>query len=424
MDTTQLTADQVSAMIGGGVVTNPVIVRSLVRSSGEVSLFRDSNGTFSVLENGLYSFVKDFNSNVPTYAAISGAGYFNGARIVVLAGGSDSANFWYVDSSWSKAPVGPLGASEGVLSQAQLASIFPTAIAKVVPTYSITATTPFVNEGQVANFDLNVTNLAVGTKIDYALLGVVAKDIVGGQLTGSVVVDARGYATISVPTAINADVGNKNLSVSLSVSGNVVSSSILLKDPGVAAAAPSAAINTAVVAKTIGDVKVAISGTSAILKDAAGTEVTAVLDKVQRLQFTDTMLALDTGKDQTAGSGYMLYKAAFNRTPDVGGLGYWINKMDVGMGYSSVAQSFVNSAEFKTAFGGANPTVNTLVTKLYNNVLNRTPDAGGLAFWQGKLSNEGWTTADVLGFFSTSGENVTNVTPLIANGIQYQQFVG
>jgi hypothetical protein len=55
--------------------------------------------------------------------------------------------------------------------------------------------------------------------------------------------------------------------------------------------------------------------------------------------------------------------------------------------------------------------------------LNRTPDAGGLAFWQNKLSNEGWSTADVLGYFSTSGENVTNVTPLIANGIQYQQFV-
>jgi hypothetical protein len=98
--------------------------------------------------------------------------------------------------------------------------------------------------------------------------------------------------------------------------------------------------------------------------------------------------------------------------------------MDTGMGYSSVAQNFVNSAEFQVAFGGSNPTVNTLVTKLYNNVLTRTPDAGGLAFWQDKLSNAGWTTADVLGYFATSNENVINVTPLIANGIQYQQFVG
>jgi len=150
---------------------------------------------------------------------------------------------------------------------------------------------------------------------------------------------------------------------------------------------------------------------------------TMQVNEVERLQFTDTMLALDIGKDQTAGSGYMLYKAAFNRTPDAGGLGFWINKMDAGMSYSDVANNFVNSAEFKTAFGGSNPTVNTLVTKLYNNVLNRAPDAGGLAFWQEKLTT-GWSTADVLGYFSTSAENVTNVTPLIANGIQYQQFVG
>jgi hypothetical protein len=148
------------------------------------------------------------------------------------------------------------------------------------------------------------------------------------------------------------------------------------------------------------------------------------LVNVERLQFTDTTIALDIGANQIAGSGYMLYKAAFNRTPDAGGLGYWIGKMDSGMSYATVAQNFVNSAEFKTAFGGANPSVNTLVTKLYNNVLNRTPDAGGLAFWQNKLSNEGWTTADVLGYFSTSAENVTNVTPLITNGIGYKEWVG
>ena len=150
---------------------------------------------------------------------------------------------------------------------------------------------------------------------------------------------------------------------------------------------------------------------------------TLQINQVERLQFTDTTIALDIGKDQTAGSGYMLYKAAFNRTPDTGGLGYWISKMDGGMSYSDVAKNFVTSAEFQAAFGGSNPSVNTLVTKLYNNVLSRTPDAGGLAFWQDKL-NTGWSTADVLGFFSTSGENVTNVTPLIANGISYTQFVG
>jgi hypothetical protein len=165
------------------------------------------------------------------------------------------------------------------------------------------------------------------------------------------------------------------------------------------------------------------SATSMVTDKTANRDGIDTLTNIERLQFTDTTIALDIGKDQTAGSGYMLYKAAFNRTPDTGGLGYWISKMDDGMSYSDVAKNFVTSAEFQAAFGGSNPSVNTLVTKLYNNVLNRTPDAGGLAFWQDKL-NTGWSTADVLGFFSTSGENVTNVTPLIANGISYTLFVG
>jgi len=162
---------------------------------------------------------------------------------------------------------------------------------------------------------------------------------------------------------------------------------------------------------------------STVIDKTANRDGADTLTNIERLQFTDTMLALDIGKDQIAGSGYMLYKAAFNRTPDASGLGYWISRMDIGMSYSDVSKNFVTSAEFQTAFGGSNPSVNTLVTKLYNNVLSRTPDAGGLAFWQDKL-NTGWGTADVLGFFSTSAENVTNVTPLIANGIGYTQFVG
>jgi len=421
LDTTQLTTDQVSVMIGGGVVANPVIMRSLVRSSGPVSLFSDSNGTFSVLENGLYSFVKDFNSNVPTHAAISGAGYYNGARIVVLAGGSDGANFWYVDSSWSKAPVGPSGASEGVLSASQLASVFPATNTKVVPTYNIAATSPFVNEGQVANFDLNTTNLAVGTKIDYALLGVTASDIVGGQLAGSVVIDASGHATISVPTAVNTYLGNKNLSVSLSVSGNVVSSSILLKDPGVVTTAPAAVINTAVVGKTIGDVQVAVSGTSAVLKDATGNEVTAVLDKVQRIKFSDAVLALDV--DGTAGQGYRLYKAAFDRKPDAEGLGYWIGVLDQGnINTKDVAQGFLNSPEFIKLYG-ANSADTAFINKLYQFVLHRTPDAEGYKYWGDVLGASPSARAEVLRFFSNSAENVDQVASLVANGIQYKEFV-
>ena len=166
------------------------------------------------------------------------------------------------------------------------------------------------------------------------------------------------------------------------------------------------------------------NGTVTVADKTTNRDGTDTLTNIERLKFTDTNIALDISKDQTAGSSYMLYKAAFNREPDTPGLGFWINKMDGGMSFNTVAQNFVNSAEFKTAYGGSNPSVNTLVTKLYNNVLTRNPDGGGLAFWQEKLSTGGWTTANVLGYFATSNENVANVTSLIANGIPYTEWVG
>jgi hypothetical protein len=193
-----------------------------------------------------------------------------------------------------------------------------------------------------------------------------------------------------------------------------------------------AGLDTAVYSGTASNYSIKLSSSNCTITDkTANRDGTDTLSNIERLKFlvADPItgangVALDISKDQTAGSGYMLYKAAFNRTPDAGGLGFWMSKMDGGMDYNSVAQNFVNSTEFKTAFGGSNPTVNTLVTKLYNNVLTRNPDSVGLAFWQEKLTNGGWTTANVLGYFATSDENVANVTPLIANGISYQEWVG
>jgi len=167
-----------------------------------------------------------------------------------------------------------------------------------------------------------------------------------------------------------------------------------------------------------------ISANAATVSSGSSNYNADDLINISRLSFSDTMVALDNGPTQTAGAVYMLYQATFSRTPDVGGLGFWISKMDGGMDYNTVAQNFVNSAEFKTAYGGSNPSVNTLVTKLYNNVLTRAPDGNGLAFWQDKLTTGGWTTANVLGYFATSDENVANVASLIANGITYQEYVG
>ena len=142
---------------------------------------------------------------------------------------------------------------------------------------------------------------------------------------------------------------------------------------------------------------------------------------IERLQFADLNLALDTAKGEIAGSAYRIYKAAFDRTPDAGGLGFWINAMDDGASLTSVAAGFISSPEFKQLYG-ANVTDRDFVTKVYSNVLDRNPDQSGYDFWLGAIGR-GATRADILASFSESPENIGNVADLIANGIQYQEWL-
>jgi hypothetical protein len=76
------------------------------------------------------------------------------------------------------------------------------------------------------------------------------------------------------------------------------------------------------------------SGGRTLVTNTATGEVDTLIN-VERLKFADTAIALDTSG--VGGQAYRVYKAAFNRTPDLGGLGYWIGGMDSGASLKSVA---------------------------------------------------------------------------------------
>lgn len=105
-------------------------------------------------------------------------------------------------------------------------------------------------------------------------------------------------------------------------------------------------------------------------------------DGVERISFDDISLALDI--EGITGQAYRIYQAAFDRTPDLEGLGYWISEMDKGMSVEGVSNSFIYSQEFQGLYG-TNPTNEAFVTLLYNNVLNRDPDTGGMGYWLNEL---------------------------------------
>jgi hypothetical protein len=145
---------------------------------------------------------------------------------------------------------------------------------------------------------------------------------------------------------------------------------------------------------------------------------TDTLIGIERLQFSDKTLALDTAGN--AGMAYRLYKAAFNRIPDTTGLGYWITKLDRGMDLIEVSARFVDSTEFRSLVG-SNPTNAQFLTEVYSNVLQRDPDAAGYAWWLGQMSsNPSKTQQKVLADFSESPENKGNVADLIGAGILFE----
>ncbi len=140
------------------------------------------------------------------------------------------------------------------------------------------------------------------------------------------------------------------------------------------------------------------------------------LISVERLKFSDGMLALDVGAGEVAGQAYRVYKAAFNRTPDNDGLKYWIGVMDAGATAKQVANGFIASPEFSSLYG-TTPSHAVLVTKFYQNVLGRQPEAGGYNYWLGLLDAGLALPNDVLAAFSESPENQIKVVGLIQDGI-------
>ena len=72
-----------------------------------------------------------------------------------------------------------------------------------LPVIALASQGASVNEGAFANFTLTTTNVSPGTIYQYTLsgIGITASDFGGGQLTGSIAINAAGAATISIPIA-------------------------------------------------------------------------------------------------------------------------------------------------------------------------------------------------------------------------------
>lgn len=94
---------------------------------------------------------------------------------------------------------------------------------------------------------------------------------------------------------------------------------------------------------------------------------------------------------------YRLYQATLDRAPDAAGQADWTERLyRETQSLQAVAQGFVESPEFRSVYGALDNA--GFVGLLYQNVLNRAPDAAGLANWIARLEGGASRAQVVLGF--------------------------
>jgi hypothetical protein len=96
-----------------------------------------------------------------------------------------------------------------------------------------------------------------------------------------------------------------------------------------------------------------------------------------------------------------LYQAYFLRTPDYGGLDYWLDRRAAGTGINTISNSFAASSEFSRRYGSLSNA--GFVDLVYDNVLGRSPDAAGRSYWIDRLAR-GTSRGQVMANFSQSSE--------------------
>ncbi|HLJ93814.1 MAG TPA: Ig-like domain repeat protein [Gemmataceae bacterium] len=148
--------------------------------------------------------------------------------------------------------------------------------------------------------------------------------------------------------------------------------------------------------------------------DAGGlTAWTAVLD--QGVGRTQAALAIQQSHESRGNQVDALYERFLHRKADSSGLNAYVALLFAGGTLDDVRIALTSSSEYLQARGGG--TNNGYVMALYEDALNRSPDAGGLATFSQAL-NQGLTPRQIAAAIFSSKENLQDLI-----GAYYQQFL-
>jgi hypothetical protein len=114
------------------------------------------------------------------------------------------------------------------------------------------------------------------------------------------------------------------------------------------------------------------------------------------------------------------YVAYYGRPGDPGGMLYWAGRMDAeGQSLNAIIGAFGYSDEFNRRYGGLVYT--DLVTRIYQQALNRDPDAAGLNFYVGELE-AGRRTLQTITLDVLNGATTAPDSTVIANKLEVAAY--
>lgn len=264
---------------------------------------------------------------------------------------------------------------------------------------------------------------------------IVLVDVTAVREIGLTTVKPDGSWTIELPPLPNGEYSVRASSVDLA--GNATSSAVMqltinnpLNKNGTTAmdrftaAEGNAAIDggqgrdTVVYAGSRADFTIERTVYGVTVTDKTGKYGSDNLINVERIQFNDTMVGLDI--DGASGQIYRLYKAAYDRAPDAGGLKHWmwVSDMDK-FSLAQIAEFFTQLPEYQELYLKDDPSNEHFVTLLYQHVLHREPEKAGYDHWMWTLNENKLTRPEVMAFFAESPENKAQVIAEINNGVEY-----
>ncbi len=131
-------------------------------------------------------------------------------------------------------------------------------------------------------------------------------------------------------------------------------------------------------------------------------------DTVADAESFDDILSASDYKPVEHGQILRLYQAFFDRQADVEGAKYWIGQLESGaldLGTITTFFAHNNQPEFVEKYADIDADDNTgYVTKVYQHILDRDPDATGLAYWVGLMDDGSLNRGTVVQFIALNTE--------------------